>query len=200
MSKSEREAWNRRYGEGSHRSKKPDPFLLQAFEEYIGPEFPDGGAALDVAGGVGRHAIWMARRNWKVTLTDISEVGLAQARKNAGDVARRISFVAADLQEVSSGSPRAALRLGRSAYDLITVFFYLERTLFPHLLRALKPGGFLIYKTYTLEQRKFEGGPYNPRRLLKPNELLEAFSSLRVLHYRETIRERGIAEFLGRKA
>ena len=197
MSKSEREAWNRRYGEGSHHSTKPDPFLLQAFKDYIGPEFPHGGAALDVAGGVGRHAIWLARRNWKVTLIDISEVGLEKARRNAGDVAGRISFVAADLQELSRRSLAGPFR--RSAYDLVLVFFYLERGLFPLVLGSLKPGGFLVYKTYTLEQRKFPGGPSHPLHLLKPNELLEAFSSLRVLHYRETVRERGIGELLARK-
>ena len=194
MSDSERKAWNQRYGQGSHRSTEPDPFLVQAFEEYIQPEFPRGGTALDVAGGVGRHAIWLARRNWKVTLTDISEVGLEQAKKNAGELAKRINFVAADLHE-----PSSQRSLGRASYDLVLVFFYLERSLFPRLKRALKPGGFLIYKTYTLEQRKFQGGPSHPLHLLKPNELLDAFSSLRVLYYRETVRDRGIAEFLGRK-
>ena len=79
------------------------------------------------------------------------------------------------------------------------VFFYLERTIFPQLLKALRPGGLLIYKTYTLEQRKFKGGPTHPLHLLKENQLLKAFGKLRVLHYVETIRKRGLAEFVGRK-
>ena len=202
MSDSERNAWNQRYSRGSHASLAPDPFLMQAFDEYVRPQFPRGGLALDLAGGVGRHAIWLARRNWKVSLVDISEVGLEHAKKNARDLARRIKFVAADLQNRSrhrASSRAQSFSLGRSAYDLLVVFFYLERSLFPRLVRALKPGGFLIYKTYTLDQMKFPGGPSHPLHLLKPNELLDAFSSLRVLSYRETIHDRGVAELLARK-
>ena len=57
---SERDKWNRRYREGSHGSHEPDPLLLHAYENFIEPLFPEAGRALDVAGGVGRHAIWMA--------------------------------------------------------------------------------------------------------------------------------------------
>jgi SAM-dependent methyltransferase len=202
MSDNERHSWNQRYSLRSHTSLAPDPFLVQAFDQYVHPEFPRGGPALDLAGGVGRHAIWLARRNWKVTLVDISEVGLEQAKDNAGNLARRIKLVAADLQNLSRhrASNRAqSFSLGHSAYDLVIVFFYLERSLFPRLFRALKPGGFLIYKTYTLDQMKFPGGPSHPLHLLKPNELLDAFSSLRILSYRETIHDRGVAELLARK-
>ena len=67
------------------------------------------------------------------------------------------------------------------------------------LAASLKPGGFLIYKTYTAEQKNFAGGPSHPMFLLEPNELLHAFSSMRVLHYHETIREKGVAELVARK-
>lgn len=200
MTKSEREAWNRRYSQGSHTSTRPDPFLVQAFKESIEPEFPSGGAALDVAGGIGRHAIWLARRNWKVTLVDISEVGLDLAKRRAGRLAPKMEFVAADLQQPLSKHRRGVDNpVRRSACDLVIVFFYLERGLFPRLMRALKPGGFLIYKTYTVDQVKFPGGPSHPLHLLKHNELLRAFSSLRVLQYRETTHDRGVAELLAQK-
>jgi hypothetical protein len=67
------------------------------------------------------------------------------------------------------------------------------------LAAAIKPGGHLIYKTYTTEQQRFNGGPSHPMFLLQPNELLHAFPSLRVLHYHETIQERGVAELVARK-
>jgi hypothetical protein len=35
--------------------------------------------------------------------------------------------------------------------------------------------------------------------LLEPNELLRAFSMLRVLHYHETISQKGVAELVARK-
>jgi SAM-dependent methyltransferase len=212
MSRSERESWNQRYRRGSHHSKEPDPFLVQAFDDYIEPEFPRGGTALDLAGGVGRHAIWLARRNWKVTLVDISEVGLEQARNNAGPLASKIDFIAADLQQLSP--PRSSRRssgrvstrrfaseftLRRAAYDLVLGFFYLERSLFPRLVHALKPGGMLIYKTYTVDQMNLPGGPSHPLHLLKHNELLHSFKSLRVLYSRETLHDRALAEFIGKK-
>jgi len=64
---------------------------------------------------------------------------------------------------------------------------------------AIKPGGILIYKTYTTEQKNFPGGPSHPMFLLEPNELLHAFRSLRVLRYHETIQEKGVAELVARK-
>jgi tellurite methyltransferase len=187
----ERESWNRRYRDGSHGSLQPDPFLVSAFDEYIQPNFPKAGTALDIAGGVGRHAIWLARRQWQVTLIDVSEVGVEKARENAHDLSHRIDFRAADLNDFESG---------RERFDVILVFFYLQRSIFPELMASLRPGGLLIYKTYTLEQRKFPGGPSHPMHLLKRNELLKAFAKLRILYYKETIQDRGVAEFVGRKA
>jgi hypothetical protein len=69
----------------------------------------------------------------------------------------------------------------------VIVFFFLQRELFPALMRALAPHGLLIYKTYTSEHpRLSEGkGPTHPMHLLAPNELLRAFSEMWILHYRE---------------
>ncbi len=189
--RNERTSWNQRYRERSHSSLQPDPFLVDGYQEFIAPLFPAGGIALDIAGGVGRHAIWLAQRNWKVDSLDISEVGIAQAKQNAGMcAAANIQFLVEDVKKYS---------FPRSHYDLVLVFFYLERTIFLKLFRTLRPGGLLLYKTYTREQRKFGGGPTHPMHLLKTNELLQAFSRLQILFYRETVRERGIAEVVGMK-
>ncbi|HKN32046.1 MAG TPA: class I SAM-dependent methyltransferase [Terriglobales bacterium] len=188
--RNERTSWNQRYRERSHSSLQPDPFLVDGYQEFIAPLFPAGGIALDIAGGVGRHAIWLAQRNWKVDSLDISEVGIAQAKQNAGMCAANIQFLVEDVKKYS---------FPRSHYDLVLVFFYLERTIFLKLFRTLRPGGLLLYKTYTREQRKFGGGPTHPMHLLKTNELLQAFSRLQILFYRETVRERGIAEVVGMK-
>jgi hypothetical protein len=67
------------------------------------------------------------------------------------------------------------------------------------LIAALKPGGMLLYKTYTIDQKLFSGGPKNPEFLLRPNELLRAFQSLRVLHYHESAQGKGVAELVAQK-
>src|SRR6266851_3745674 len=86
-SSSDRARWNQKYRESPNSWLVPDAFLEQAFFEYVLPVFPQGGNALDIAGGAGRHSIWLAKRGWEVTLIDISEIGVEQARQNAGPLA-----------------------------------------------------------------------------------------------------------------
>ena len=204
MERDERDLWNKKYSEGSHTSLDPDPFLLSAWSEFLKDVAP--GKALDVAGGVGRHSLWLAERGWQVKLVDISEVGIQMAKENARRHRKMLSAqpgAAAvhidSLVETEVVDLNSVHDLGNQEYDLIVVFFYLQRGLFPALISALKPEGFLIYKTYSTEQRRFAGGPTHPLHLLKPNELLHAFSSLRVLHYHETIHERGVVELIAQK-
>jgi tellurite methyltransferase len=187
----EKSLWDKKYSEGSHGSLQPDPFLVTAYEEFLSAASP--GLALDVAGGVGRHAIWLAQRGWRVKLMDISEVGVKQAEENAKQTGTA-SSIAIEVRDLNSEQD-----MGREQYDLVVVFFFLQRELFPALAAAIKPGGFLIYKTYTTEQKNFGGGPSHPMFLLEPNELLHAFSSLRVLRYHETIQDKGVAELVARK-
>lgn len=190
-SEEERARWNRKYAEGSHTSLEPDRFLLEAYREFVVPLFPAPGTALDVAGGVGRHALWLARRGWGVTMVDISEVSTAQASENAAASGIRFRVETADL---------LAYDFGRERHDLLLVFFYLQRELFSRMTAALKPGGLIVYKTYTREHENFARfGLEHPMFFLEPNELLHAFSGLRVLHYRETLREKGVAELVAWK-
>lgn len=200
IDRDEKTLWNQKYREKSHGSLEPDPLLVSAFQEFLIDREP--GAALDVAGGVGRHSIWLAQRGWRATLLDISEVGIGQARENVRErlgASGKDALVTTEIIDLNSTK-----ELGREAYDLVLVFFYLQRELFPALISALKPGGLLVYKTYTTEQTRFAGGagkrgPSHPMFLLEPNELLRAFASLRVLHYHETIAGKGVAELVARR-
>jgi tellurite methyltransferase len=188
----EKALWNKKYSERSHSSLDADPFLVSAYDEFVSSNPP--GNALDVAGGVGRHAIWLAQRGWRVKLVDISDVGIKQAQKNAKRAGTEASILA-ESRDVNI----MMQDFGGEQYDLVLVFFFLQRELFPALTAALKPGGFLIYKTYTIEQKHLQGGPSHPMFLLEPNELLRAFPSLRVLRYHETLREKGLAELVAQK-
>ena len=186
----ERESWNRRYRQGSHADFEPDPFLLSTYDRFIDPLFPKGGAALDIAGGLGRHAIWLAELRWKVTVVDISEVAFKKAKDKADERDVKIDFLVRDLRQFDPG---------REKYDMVLVFFYLQRDLFPQLVNALKPGGLLVYKTYTEEHKQPAKGPKHPEYYLQPNELLHSFLRLHVLGYRETIVEPGVAELVAQK-
>lgn len=190
MEENSRIEWDRRYREGSHHSLTPDPFLVSAYEDFIAPRLPQPGRALDLAGGIGRHSLYLAERGWDVTLLDISEGGLAQAKRHAEERGLRITTEQQDLTES---------HLPISALDLVLVFFYLERPLFSQIAAALRPGGILLYKTYTCEQRNLSGGPTHPMHLLEKNELLRAFAALRILHYRETIKDKAVAEMVAQR-
>jgi SAM-dependent methyltransferase len=187
----ERRRWNRKYREAPEAWLVPDPFLERAFSQYILPLFPHGGSALDLAGGAGRHAIWLAKQGWKVTLIDISETGVEQAKQNAGPLAPHIRFVVDDLTRFQASQS--------ATFEVVMAFFFLERKIFSEIVRAVRPGGLLICKTHTLAQGKLPGGPKNPAHLLESGELLRMAEGLRVLHYREEVAEKATAEFVARK-
>jgi 2-polyprenyl-3-methyl-5-hydroxy-6-metoxy-1,4-benzoquinol methylase len=191
-SNAERERWDRRYREaaGSSTWTEPDAFLLQAFSEWIRPAFPEGGNALDLAGGAGRNAIWLARQGWNVTLIDISETGIEQARQHAGPLATHMHFVVDDL---------TGFKASQTRFDVVMAFFYLDRQIFPEIVKAVKPGGLLIYKTLTVEQLKLAGGPKDRAHLLEPGELLRLAGGLQVLHYREEVAKKATAELVARR-
>ena len=186
----ERERWNQKYRENPGAWLEPDPFLPWAFSEFVQPLFPRGGNALDLAGGAGRHAIWLAKKGWEVTLMDVSETAVELARQNAGPLASHIRFVPDDLTH---------FRASQTQFDVVMVFFYLEREIFPEIVKAVRPGGMLLYKTYTTDQLKLASGPKDAAHLLAPGELLSLVSGMRVLHYRETVTEKAIAELVARR-
>ncbi|MBI2819557.1 MAG: class I SAM-dependent methyltransferase [Acidobacteria bacterium] len=188
MSRHERDSWNARFRSGDHSSSVPDPFLLH-LEDYASI-LPAGRKALDIACGAGRHAAWLAEHGWKVTACDISLEALRRAQALASERGVRLALYCQELDTAS---------LPANSFDLIVCFFYLQRDLFPVLKAALRPGGLIVYKTYTTEQLRFSAGPRHPLHLLQPQELLNAFREYRVLRYEETVKDRGVAQLIAQK-
>jgi tellurite methyltransferase len=159
------------------------------------------GQALDLACGTGRHTLLLAARHQQVTAVDWSATALeileSQARATQSPVRRiqslesagrssrgGIDLVQANLEEIA---------IPERSYDLILCTRYLQRTLFPLICRALRPGGMLLFETYTQAQLQFDGGPRHPDHLLEAGELRRAFPELSVLFYRELCAGQGIA-------
>ena len=69
--------------------------------------------------------------------------------------------------------------------NVIVVFFYLHRALFPALIESLKPNGVLIYETFTIDNYLRHRHPRRWEFCLAHNELLRLTSNLRVLSYDE---------------
>ncbi len=193
---SDREKWDQRY-----RERGPEAFGLEPsdwlrhFEELL-REHPSG-PALDLACGNGRNALWLARLGFKVEAIDISPVAIKWLKKQAQNAQLSVQAKALDLSEMS---------LPTGHYQVILNFNFLERDLFPKLERALAAGGLLIFETFTRDQIDLLGAGICPKYTLGYNELLHAFPSLRVLHYREGIfceegkkKKRGIASLVAQK-
>jgi SAM-dependent methyltransferase len=70
------------------------------------------------------------------------------------------------------------------SFDVIVVSRFLERSLAPAIVKALRPDGLLFYQTF-IRDAVGQGGPRKPDFRLGTNELLQLFASLTVLVYRE---------------
>jgi tellurite methyltransferase len=172
MAETDQIKWDRKYAEG-YGVAEPSPFLVEALTSGHWEISP--GRALDIACGNGRNTLFLAARGFDITGIDISAVGLAEARRRALARALPVTWEAADLEKAS---------LPTDNYKVIVNFNYLQRSLIQQIRAALRPGGFVIFDTYLIDQKKV-GEPKNPEYLLAHNELLEFFRGFRVLCYRE---------------
>ena len=152
----------------------PAAFLL-AHEAAI-RETAELGPCLDLACGRGRQALAVARWGVPVVGVDRSREALRELTDAATAEDLPIALVRADL-ESAPGPPLAEARFG-----CVLVFRYLHRPLAPAIVRALRPGGLLLYETFTIYQRDREQGPNNAHFLLEPDELPALFPELHVEH------------------
>lgn len=138
---------------------------------------PRHGRVLDVACGAGRHALLLAAAGFDVHAIDRDGGTITWLSRTAHRVGLPLDAAVADL-EIDG------VDLGEAAYDAILVFRYLHRPLFPALARALRPGGLLVYETFTAGHAP-NGKAMNPEFLLQPGELPRLVAPLTVIDSRE---------------
>ena len=170
---------------------RPSPFL-----EQVRPRLPAPGpgvGALDLACGAGREAVYMALEGYEVEAWDHDREVLERAAALAAHHGITITTRTYNLE-------RSSPRLPDGNRAVVMVFRFLHRPLFPHIERALAPGGCLVYETFLRGQERF-GRPRHPRFLLDPDELKRAFPSLEVETYEESRPENGplLARLLARR-
>src|SRR5688500_11210192 len=88
----DRQSWNQRWRERGDVATPPSSFVLSQAHHL-----PTRGRALDVAGGAGRHAVWLAARGLDVTLVDVAEAGLDLAARRAAADGVELTLVRTDL-------------------------------------------------------------------------------------------------------
>lgn len=129
---------------------------------------------LDLACGQGRNGLFAASLGCSVLGVDANDEALATARKAAESAAGQAEFVRMDMEN-DPQAPREVL--ASDAYDVVLVFRYLHRPLLPRIARAVRPGGLLIYQTFTVDHPDHSphNRPRNPDFLLQHSELAKAF-------------------------
>ena len=182
--------WDDRYSRGEHIISEPMPLMVRTAETLT------PGRALDLACGPGRHAIFLAERGWKVTAVDGSRVGIELLKKNAREHGVEVDARVADLEQ-------NGFEIEREAYDLIGVFYYLQRDLFPQIRAGVAVGGVVIAAIHMIDESP-DAHQMNEDYLLQPGELRTEFRGWQLMHdYEGTSTEGGhrrrTAEIVARK-
>ncbi len=169
--------WDLLYGRsGFVYGKKPVKFLAENYHLI-----PSSGTILDVGMGEGRNAVFLATKGYQVTGIDISSVALKKAEDLAKEYKVTVASVLGDAKKYQFKS---------NSFDAVLCFYYVDRELFPLLVNILKPGGYLYYEAYTLDQKiksglKDDADDY----YLKSGELKELLKNtgLKVVKYEEGV-------------
>lgn len=163
--------------------------------DYLDSAMNTTSPVLDLACGKGRSGLSLAHRKIPVLFADRSSTALDGIRRQLSDEKLPGRVWQIDLEQAGI-NPFSGL-----CFSAVICFRYLHRPLFPGLMRAVQPGGLVIYETFTTENRRF-GRPDNPDFLLKPGELKMQFQNWEVLHYYEGAQanpDRAIAQIVARK-
>jgi len=179
----------------THYAKVGDSSAMRAVADNL-HLLPQQGLGLEIACGLAANSFAIAQQGIHMEAQDISPVAVERVNQQA----KALNLpVTANASDVVSNPPAPA------HYDVVVVGRFLDRSLIPALVDALKPGGLMFYQTFT-QTRVNEGGPKKDEWRLADNELLRLFAELQVLVYREEAcvgdTQRGFrneALFVGRK-
>lgn len=156
---------------------EPDPWL-----PLVADLLPSEGRAVDLAGGPGRHAVWLAERGLDVTLVDVAEQGLARARERAAARGVSVTMLQADL-EADPPLP--------GSWDVMLIAHFLHRPLLARAADLLAPGGLLIVVHPTRSNMQRHPKP-SARFVLEDGELMTLVPGLQIERYEEGWTDAGV--------
>jgi SAM-dependent methyltransferase len=137
---------------------------------------PSTGAALDYASGLAANALLLAQQGLAVTAWDYSCVAVEKINQYATEKALKLDGEVKDLEQ--------DYQLLSGQFDVICVSYFLHRPSMSKLYDLLAPGGLLFYQTFSGSQRN-SIGPSREAFRLRRGELLQTFSDMELLFYRE---------------
>jgi SAM-dependent methyltransferase len=168
------QTWNKRFAkDGYVFGTEPNEWLRRHASVWKA-----GSRTLCVADGEGRNSVWLAKQGHQVEAFDISEVGVAKARRLAQESQVNVDFAVAGCDDFA-WKP--------NHYDGVAAIFVqfadpdLRARLFENMARSLKPGGVLILVGYAPKQLDYgTGGPSVLSHLYTPEMLRESFGDLNI--------------------
>lgn len=167
------DAWDERYRQAPGMwGREPSPALAPILDRLADRT----GSVVDLAGGDGRHAAWLARHGWSATVVDFSAVALDQARRQAEAAGLSVDVACADVEQWAPPGPVDAV-----------VVAYLQlpgdrlRGVLTRAAGWLRPGGLLAYVGHARENlARGRGGPQDEAVLPTVAQLAAAAEGLQV--------------------
>ena len=163
--------WNQIYQDKTVSGSTPARVLLDNLRLL-----PSNGKALDYASGLSGNGVFLAQQDFEVTAWDLSEIAVDKVNAYANEKKLSLHAEVKDLENSAEDL--------QGEFDVIVVSFFLHRESLPILYKLLKIGGVLFYQTFSGAQLNGTGPSRSDFRLCR-GELLEVFSSMRLLSYRE---------------
>ena len=164
--------------------------------DYVHLFKPGQGTVLDLASGQGQNGLAIQQCGIDVMYADIQQDHLTQLHTLQNIPHENLWQADFESEQTTDRSKLAQLHL-----QGVIVFRYLHRPLFKYIKQAVKPGGIVIYETFTTANRQF-GRPNRSDFLLEKNELKTIFKEWDILFYFEGIKnnpDRAIAQIVCKK-
>jgi SAM-dependent methyltransferase len=140
----ERELWNERFRQSIGFKLTANQTLIDAVKGR------KPGAALDLAMGQGRNAIYLAKQGWRVTGVDISDEGIRIAKETAAKDKVKLDTIAADLDTWD---------LGKNRWELVTMIYAGDDAkLVERIKPSLKKGGLFVLEYFHKESDAAKAG------------------------------------------
>jgi 2-polyprenyl-3-methyl-5-hydroxy-6-metoxy-1,4-benzoquinol methylase len=168
MAREDRERWDKKYQNNPIPTK-----IVEIVERYA--KLATGKKVLDIACGMGRNSKFLASNGFEVDALDISPIAIENLKNTKNIRAVEVDFDTYNLKE--------------NSYDLIVCTYFLKRSLFPQIEKALKEDGVFIFETF-IHHPDNTKAPSNRSFLLEEGELEVTFDDrYEILHLREFMDE-----------
>lgn len=162
---STRDFWNEKFANAEYAyGTEPNEFLATSVAKL------KPGAALSLAEGEGRNAVWLAQQGFTVSSIEQSEKGVAKTLRLA---LQRGVIVMAERGELET------FHIQPNSWDLIVSIYAhtpqeLRRKLLRQVVAGLKPGGVFVLEAYTPAQIPNNTGGPKDASLMPTAELLRS--------------------------